>query len=95
MTEKVFVDKESEEIKKIIKSGNFIIGSDVGMKNLKLGKTEKVYLASNCNEATRKEAERLAKIGKVELTILSIPNDDLGILCKKPFSISMLSVVRK
>jgi large subunit ribosomal protein L30e len=95
MAEKVFVDRESEEIKKVIKSGNFIIGSDVGMKSLKLGKTEKVYLASNCNEITKKEAERLARIAKVDVVVLSIPNDDLGVLCKKPFSISMLSVVRK
>jgi large subunit ribosomal protein L30e len=88
-------DKNREEIKKIIKTGNFIIGSDVGIKKLKLGKTEKVYLASNCEQETRKEVERLAKISKIDVTVMNIPNDEFGILCKKPYFISMISVVKK
>jgi ribosomal protein L30E len=84
MAEKVAVEK-----------GNFIIGSDAGLKNLKLGRTEKIYLASNCSEDTKKEVERLAKIGKADVIVLGIPNDDFGVLCKKPFSISMLSVIKK
>ena len=95
MAEKVSVDKNVEEIKKVIKKGDFIIGSDEGIKSLKLGKTEKVYLASNCSEETRDEVERLAKIGNVEVITLAVPNDDFGVLCKKPFSISMLSVIKK
>jgi large subunit ribosomal protein L30e len=95
MAEKIAVDKNIEDIKKIIKKGNFIIGSDAGLKNLKLGKTEKVYLASNCSEETKKEVERLARIGKADVILLGIPNDDFGVLCKKPFSISMLSVMKK
>ena len=54
-----------------------------------------MYLASNCSEETRDEVERLAKIGNVEVIMLSVPNDDFGVLCKKPFSISMLSVMKK
>jgi large subunit ribosomal protein L30e len=95
MAENISTDKNTEEIKKIIKSGNFIIGSDIGLKNLKLGKLEKIYLASNCSSDVRKEVERLAKIGKAEVIVLNVPNDDFGVLCKKPFSISMLSIPRK
>lgn len=95
MAENISTDKNTEEIKKIIKSGNFIIGSDIGMKKLKLGKLEKIYLASNCSEDVKKEVERLAGISKTEVIIMNVPNDDFGVLCKKPFSISMLSIPRK
>ena len=94
MAKKTIVDKNVTEIKKILKTKNFIIGSDRGIKSLKLGRTEKVFLVSNCKEEVQEEVEKLAKLGNVEIIVLKQPNDELGILCKKPFSISMLSVIK-
>lgn len=94
MAKKTIVDKNITEIRKILKTENFVIGADRGIKNLKLGRTEKVFLASNCKEEVQEEVEKLAKLSKVEIIVLKQPNDELGILCKKPFSISMFSVVK-
>ena len=95
MAKKITVDKDLEEIKKVLKTGNFIIGADRGLKNLKLGNAEKIFLASNCKEETKEDIERLAKLCKAEIIVLNMPNDELSTLCKKPFAISMLSVVKK
>ena len=38
------------DIKKDLKTRKIIIGTKVIMKNLKLNKLEKIYIASNCNE---------------------------------------------
>ena len=40
----------STEIKKLIKVKNLVIGSDRTIKNLKLGRIEKVIISSNCAE---------------------------------------------
>ena len=92
---KTILDKNIEEIKKILKEKKYIIGTETGIKNLKQGKTEKIFLASNCNPETKKEIEHLAKISNTEIVLLKQPNDELSTICKKPFSISMLSTLKK
>ncbi len=88
------VDKDVAEIRKLLKSKSFIIGSERTLKNLKLGKVSKVYVSSNCSEKTKDAIEHYSKLSKVKVVKLKYPNDELGILCKKPFSISVLSVMK-
>ena len=95
MAKKAAADKDIQEIRKTLKQGNYIIGTDRGIKELKLGNIEKVFLASNCKEQTKEEAEKTAKLTKTEVITLKQPNEELGVICKKPFAISMLSITRK
>ncbi len=83
-----------EDIRKNLKSDKLIIGTEETIKALKLGKLNKVYLASNCNPAVRADIEHYAKLGSTELAILDIPNDELGVACRKTFSISVLSMLK-
>ena len=82
-------DKSIAEIKKEVEKGNVLIGTNETLKNIKLGKVKKVFVTSNC--PVKEEIEHLCKIGKVESVHLDYPNDELGIICKKSFSISVLS----
>ena len=82
------------EIKKLLKAGNIILGTQRTMKSLRLGKVEKVLLSSNINEKAEKDISYYAGLSNAEIQKLDIPNDELGIVCKKPFSISVLSVVK-
>ena len=84
----------SAEIKKLIKAGNVILGTQRTVKSLKLGKVEKVLLSSNCPERIEKGINYYAGVSGAELHKLDYPNDELGIICKKPFSISVLAVVK-
>ena len=83
-----------EDIRKNLKSEKLVIGTEETLKALKLGKLAKVYLASNCNQAVRKDIEHYTKLGNTELVILDIPNDELGVACRKTFSISVLSMLK-
>lgn len=93
MAKKVVVDKNVTEVRKALK-GKHIIGAQAGLKNLKLGKIEKVFLASNCKEEVKGGVEKLAKLSGARVVVIKQPNDELGTICKKPFSISMLSVIK-
>ena len=84
----------STEIKKLIKAKNIIIGTDKSIKALKLGRVDKVVLSSNCAESTVNDINYYAALGKAETIKVKYPNDELGVICKKPFSISVLSVLK-
>jgi large subunit ribosomal protein L30e len=83
-----------EEIKKNLKTTKLSIGTDETLKQLKLGKIARVFMASNCSDSTKKDLEYYCGLGSVELIKLDLPKDELGILCKKQFSIAVLSLLK-
>ena len=84
----------STEIKKLIKTGNVVIGTEKTVKSLRLGKAEKVLVSSNCPARIEQDINHYAGLSGAELHKLDYPNDELGVICKKPFSISVLAVVK-
>ncbi|MBI1936291.1 ribosomal L7Ae/L30e/S12e/Gadd45 family protein [Candidatus Woesearchaeota archaeon] len=84
----------SSEIKKLAKAGNIIIGSDRAIKSLKSGNVQKILLCSNCPAGLEKDAGYYAGINGAEVIKLSYQNDELGVICKKPFPISILAVLK-
>lgn len=94
MPKKNSVD-ELSEIKKYIKEGKVVIGTDRTLKEMRQGMISKIYLSSNVQKELVETLEQFSKISDVELVRLSLANDDLGTLCRKPFSISILGVYKK
>ena len=84
----------SAEIKKMLKTGNLILGTERAMKNLRLGKIEKVMVSLNCPAKVEKDIGYYAGLAGAEVQKLDYQNDELGVICKKPFSISVLAVVK-
>ena len=84
----------STEIKKLIKSKKVVIGTERTIKALKLGRVEKVIISSNCSETVLNDLSYYAGLGKTETIKVSYPNNELGVICKKPFSISVLSILK-
>jgi large subunit ribosomal protein L30e len=85
---------ELSEIKNAIKGKKIMIGTDKTIKALKLGKLSKVFLASNASEGVMEKIERYSKLTNTKVIKLKIQNDELGSVCKKPFSISVLSILK-
>ncbi len=83
-----------DEIRKIIKDQKAVVGTKEVIKNLKLGKITKVYVTTNCPEDVKEDIMHYADISKAEVVQLKQPNDELGVLCKKPYSISVLGLVK-
>ena len=79
-----------EEIKKALQENKVIIGMDRVLKKLRVGKLQKVYLASNCPQIVKEDIKHLGKLHKIEIIEAEKDNEELGIICKKQFSISVL-----
>ena len=86
--------KNISEIKKSLKEGKMIIGTERTMKGLRQGKLEKVYLSSNCSEDVKNDIKHYSQLSNVNVVELSQPNEELGVICKKTFSISVLGQLK-
>ena len=82
------------EIKKMLKSGNLILGTERSIKWLRLGKIEKIMVSANCPAKLEKNINYYSGLASAEVHKLDYPNDELGVICKKPFSISVLALVK-
>jgi len=79
------------KIKKSLETGN-IIGFKEVKKALLKNEVKEIFAASNCPDSSKDELERLAEINSIPLIVLEQANDELGIICKKPFHISVLGI---
>ena len=82
------------ELKKVLKEKNTIIGTERTIKNLKLGKVDKVIVSLNCPEKVQKDIKYYAELGKAEVLKANHPNQELGAMCKMPFAVSVLSILK-
>jgi len=80
-----------KDLQKAIEDGKVIIGTKMSIKAIRNGKVKEVYLSSNVPSEVVETIERYAKIANVKVTILKKDNIAFGALCKKPFSINVLS----
>jgi len=82
------------ELKKILKGENVIVGTERTLKELKRGALERVFVTSNCPASVEQDIDYYARLGNVEKVKLPFPNEELGVICKKPFSISVVSLLK-
>lgn len=82
-----------DEIRKQLGSKNMIIGEREVQKGILKGTIKKVYLAKNCKVQVRRDIEKSREIAGFDLEVVSLQNEELGILCKKPFSVSVIGVI--
>ena len=79
------------DIRKALKEKKVTFGSEKVLKSLKTGKIEMIFLAKNCEKRMKETIKRHAKIANVEVVELNEPNDELALICKKPFLVSVIS----
>lgn len=82
-----------DEIKEALAKGKIVIGSNEAVKKIKLGKVAKVFASNNCPKGVQSDLEKYSKVEEIEFVVLDKDSDELGIICKKPFSISVLSIL--
>lgn len=76
-----------DKLQKSLKEDKIIFGTDKTLKNLKLGKTKRVFLASNCPKDVREGIKKY----DVEVVELKESSDEVALICKRPHSIIVLS----
>jgi len=92
MVKKKEIDPNLEKIKKNLDMNKIIIGTAVTLKKLKKGDILEVFMSSNCPNYMKEDINYYAGLAKAKVVELKYPNDELGLLCKKPFPISVLGL---
>lgn len=87
--------KDIEDIKDLMTAGKLVLGSERLLKNLKNGTSDKIYLVSNAPARLVEDIEYYSKMSGSEVVRLDINNEELGVICRKPFLISVVSTVKQ
>jgi len=82
-------------IKARVKEKKIVIGYRSVMKCLKTEKPELVIVANNIPKDKRKVLEYNAKIAGVDVKEFNGDSTNLGLICGKPFTISVLAIKGK
>ena len=86
------MENPRDEIRKELKSGKLIIGTERTLKKLRAGKLKKIYVSANCPGIVKKNITQYSGLANIEVVNLKQQNDELGIICRKPFLISVLGL---
>ncbi len=84
----------SAEIKKADEEGKLVIGAERVIKELRKKNIAKVYTSSNPRKELADEVRRNCRITGISYEAVEWPNDELGVICKKPFNISILGILK-
>ncbi len=82
------------ELKKHAGSKKLIIGKDRVLKMLRKNNIKEIFLSANCGPDTLEDVESFAKKFDVKISRLKITNDDMGVVVKKPFAVSIAGLQR-
>lgn len=82
-----------QEIRKLLGTEKLIIGSERVLKALRNGGVARVIIASNVPEEFKLQLNAYQQAAGFELQQLEVTNDELGTICKKPFSIAALAIL--
>ncbi len=81
---------EKEELKELRETDKLVLGTERTKKLLERGELERVFLASNCPEERKNTLKRLGDMSSTEILETESDNEELGVLCRKPFKISVI-----
>ena len=86
---------KSSDIRKLVEENKVVIGTEKTIKGLKLGNLSCVYITKNAPDNVKARIQEYAKLAGTDAIPLDVSNEELGVMCKKPFRISVLSVVKE
>ena len=74
-----------------IKENKIIYGAETTIKQAKKNNVEKVYITIDCHE----DIEKKLRDSKLNIIKLTLTKEALKELCKKPFNISVLAIIKE
>lgn len=83
---------EITEIRNALKNDTIIIGKETVLKMLRHDKISKILLSSNVSEENEADIEHHASVAGVPVVKISVPSEELKVLCKKQYLISVLGI---
>jgi len=86
------VNEDIVRIKKAMDEKKALLGTKETRNYLLNNEVKEVIISSNTPELVRNDLKRLASLNETQVTELKIGNDELGVVCKKPFSVSVMAI---
>ncbi len=90
MAKRKEIDDEIKNLKTKVQDGKAVIGTQEVLHALKNKTIGTVYIAKNCPAKARDDLMYYANLAGITCIELEYTNEELGILCKKNFFISVL-----
>ncbi len=82
-----------EDLRKLLAADKLVLGTEDALKLLRKGKLQKVVVASNCNARMKDDFSRYCEMAGVECLEIAQSSEEVGVLCRKPFAISVIGVL--
>ncbi len=79
-------------IQEKVKTKEVVLGYNRVLKMLKTGKPKMIVIANNIPKDMKETILHNAKLAKVEVKEFENDNVNLGLVCGKPFSVSVLAI---
>lgn len=79
-------------IRVAVDTGKVILGSNKSIQAIKLGNGELVVMAANAPKNLKEDVEVYSKLSDIPVHIFDGSSVDLGSICGKPFTVSVLVV---
>ena len=90
---KKVVGDETEFLKTKAQQGQVLIGLDRVLKSIKGNKVNKDFLASNCPPKMKEDVTYYATLAQVPVLEAKLNNEELGLVCKKNFLVSVVGII--
>lgn len=81
-----------QEIRKNLDAKTLVIGYDAVIKGIRKGTIKKVFYATNLPEDKLEEINKYASFTKIPVESAKVSNEELGVICKKSFLISIVGI---
>lgn len=79
-------------IRVAVDTGKVILGSNKSIQAIKLGNGELVVLAANAPKTLKEDVEVYSKLSEIPVHTFDGSSVELGSICGKPFTVSVLVV---
>ena len=83
-----------DDLKKALGTEKLVVGTKESITNLKRGLVAEVFLTANCPDYVKEDIKRYAAEAQIPVLDLAISNEELGVVCRKPFKISVASLLK-
>ncbi len=92
MAKKKEIGEELLRLKEKVQQGKAVIGAERVLKGIRSKKLVEVFVSRNCPQKIREDILLYSDLVGIPVTGLELDNEELGILCKKNFFVSVLGI---
>lgn len=83
-----------DKIKKLLNSDKLIFGTDRSYKEIARKNASEIILSSNVPADVEDDLKKYAGLSNIIISKIKLANDELGTFCKKPYPVSVLTILK-